>query len=459
MNHWEVRFLLCLFQIISSIGSIYYLSSSLFAEHASRTWRMFSGIFICLGVIRALVFPQGAGSLLAELLMVWGFMICFFYEMVYQHWFVLIKWTLFTGMRGVLSYHILFFILPEINDVSLHDHALYFLVFLMIEDMVYFVFLMADRSIEKTMRHWMRIRILPFYLFLSLYQLLLLVLYLRTYQEVNRMMIYSGTMILIFNIFINFVLIFSLDKRIEKAETEEKLTALYTQRQVEYDYCQLANKNMEDIEKLKQFYISQFQEIRGMLEENPDPFEVAVFIHGSQEQVSRNPFPRFCEEDVVNAVLTLKKQRAEEEQIRMEISVMIPKIISVAALDLCSLFCNLLDNAIEACRRNPTIPGYVTIKADIFRGGYLIIKTENPCEQQPARDSLFFRTSKENASEHGYGLKLIEQIAEKYHGQVSVKQEQTQFIVSVLLTLDEAKIMNVTKCNQVLNVTKYGQTG
>lgn len=89
----------------------------------------------------------------------------------------------------------------------------------------------------------------------------------------------------------------------------------------------------------------------------------------------------------------------------------------------------------------------------------MIIKTENPCEQQPARDSRFFRTSKENASEHGYGLKLIEQIAEKCHGQVSVKQEQTQFIVSVLLTLDEAKIMNVTKCNQVLNVTKYGQTG
>ena len=230
---------------------------------------------------------------------------------------------------------------------------------------------------------------------------------------------------------------FSLDKLIEKIEMEEKLVALYTQRQVEYDYCQLANKNMEDIEKLKQYYFSQYQAIRDMLEENPDNPEIRTLIHFSQEQVSQNPFPRFCDEEVVNAVLTLKKQMAEAEQIRMNISVLIPKNVSVSAPDLCSLFCNLLDNAIEACRRNTTISGYITVKADIVRGGYLVIKTENPCEQLPVRDNHFFRTSKENASEHGYGLKLIEQIAEKYHGQVSVKQEQTRFIVSVLLHLTE----------------------
>lgn len=228
---------------------------------------------------------------------------------------------------------------------------------------------------------------------------------------------------------------FSLDKRIEKAEIEEKLTALYTQRQVEYDYCQLANKNMEDIEKVKQYYFSQFQAIRRMLKENPDNSEIRAFIHSSQERVSQNPFPRFCEEEVVNAVLTLKKQMADAEQIPMEISAFIPKIIPVSALDLCSLFCNLLDNAIEACRRNSTISRYITVKADIVRGGYLLIKTENSCEQLPVRESSFFRTSKENASEHGYGLKLIEQIAEKYHGQTLIQQERTRFIVSVLLNL------------------------
>lgn len=438
MKNWEIHIYFCLFQIIGSIGSIYYLSSGVLPEDKlfSRTWNRFSGILVFGNIIRGLIFPLGIPSFVAEILWVSGLSLYFFYETILKNLFTLIKLILFIGMKRVISFSILFSFLPKSGYVY-SDDVLYFLLFLMIEHMLYFVILTMDLSVDKTMRYRMRIRTLPFYLFLPLYQLILLVLYVKNYQEINRIMIYTGTLILILNIFINFVLMFSLDKLIEKIEIEEKLIALYTQRQVEYDYCQQANKNMEDIEKLKQYYFSQYQAIRDMLEENPDNPEINTFIHFSQEQVSRNPFPRFCEEEVVNAVLTLKKQMAEAEQIHMSISVLLPKIISVSALDLCSLFCNLLDNAIEACQRNTAISGYIMVKADIVRGGYLVIKTENPCEKLSVRDNRFFRTSKENASEHGYGLKLVEQIAEKYHGQVSVKQEQTRFIVSVLLNLKE----------------------
>ena len=438
MKNWEIYIFFCLFRIMSSIGSIYYLSSSVVPEDEvfSGRWNRFSGILIFGNMICAFLLPQGILSVAAEMLWISGLALSFFNEMILNNVFALMKLVLFMGMRRVLSFSILFSFLPKSGYVF-SDDVMYFFLFLMIEHMLYFVFLTIDLAVVKTMHYRMRIRTLPFYLFLPLYQIFLLVLYLKNYREINRIMIYSGTLIFIFNIFINFVLMFSLDKLIEKIEMEEKLVALYTQRQVEYDYCQLANKNMEDIEKLKQYYFSQYQAIRDMLEENPDNPEIRTLIHFSQEQVSQNPFPRFCDEEVVNAVLTLKKQMAEAEQIRMNISVLIPKNVSVSALDLCSLFCNLLDNAIEACRRNTTISGYITVKADIVRGGYLVIKTENPCEQLPVRDNHFFRTSKENASEHGYGLKLIEQIAEKYHGQVSVKQEQTRFIVSVLLHLTE----------------------
>lgn len=438
MKNWEVYIFFCLFRVISSIGSIYYLSSSVLPEDKmfSRKWKIFSGILILGNMICAFIFPQGIFSFVAEMLWIAGLAMWFFCEMIFKNMFALIKLILFIGIRKTLSFYILFSFLPKSGYVF-SDDVQYFFLFLIIEHMLFFVFLTMDLAVGKTMRSRMRNRTLPFYLFLPLYQLFLLILYLKNYQEINHIMIYTGTLILILNISINFVLMFSLDKLIEKIEIEEKLIALYTQRQVEYDYCQLANKNMEDIEKLKQYYFSQYQSIRDMLKENPNNPEIRTLIHFSQEQVSQNPFPRFCDEEVVNAVLTLKKQMAEAEQIHMNISVLLPKIISVSALDLCSLFCNLLDNAIEACRRNTTISGYITVKADIVRGGYLIIKTENPCEQLLVRDNHFFRTSKENASEHGYGLKLIEQIAEKYHGKVSAKQEQTRFIVSVLMNLTE----------------------
>lgn len=41
------------------------------------------------------------------------------------------------------------------------------------------------------------------------------------------------------------------------------------------------------------------------------------------------------------------------------------------------------------------------------------------------------QTSKENPAEHGYGLKLIERIAEKYHGRMTIAREEQQVSVCV----------------------------
>ena len=220
---------------------------------------------------------------------------------------------------------------------------------------------------------------------------------------------------------------------------EERLAALYTQRQAEMDYVKLAGEQIASIRALQQNYTSQFEAIRRMLLENSDTRQVAALVTSSQENLARNPFPRFCQEEVTNAVLYLKKKTAEKEQIRMETAVLLPRDIPVEPLDLCSLFCNLLDNAIEACRRNKTLPGMISVKADIS-GGYLIVKTENPCETPPPGGFGWFRTTKENPAEHGYGLKLIERIAEKYHGRMSITQEGQQVSVCVLLRVGEGQL-------------------
>ena len=47
------------------------------------------------------------------------------------------------------------------------------------------------------------------------------------------------------------------------------------------------------------------------------------------------------------------------------------------------------------------------------------------------------KTTKTDASNHGYGLKSIEAIAEKYSGTLSVKAENGEFILSVSLCNDK----------------------
>lgn len=346
-------------------------------------------------------------------------------------------WEARIGVK-VVSYKLLPGILRMQGETS--GRGWYQASLLLVGAMAIFTVAVLALSFGKLLRRQMRPRGVLLRMPLLAYQLLLLVTYLQSRREFHRAAVYGGMLILLLNILIYFVLVIFLDERMEKLEVEERLAALYTQRQAEMDYMKLAREHIANIHALRQNYTSQFEAIRRMLLENPDTSQVAELVSSSRDYLARNPFPRFCDEEVTNAVLSLKKEMAQKNRIRMEIAVWLPRNIPVEPLDLCSLFCNLLDNAIEACRRNRTLPGVISVKADIS-GGYLIVKTENPCETPSpvSASSLgWLRTSKENPAEHGYGLKLIERIAEKYHGRMTIAREEQQVSVCVLLGVGAA---------------------
>ena len=93
-------------------------------------------------------------------------------------------------------------------------------------------------------------------------------------------------------------------------------------------------------------------------------------------------------------------------------------------MDLSAVFGNALDNAIEYEVQIPDPAKrliHVTVSS---QRGFVLLRFENYCQ-----DSLRFReglpvTTKKDKSNHGYGLKSIRFVAEKYGGIVTVKQER-----------------------------------
>lgn len=133
MKNWEIYSFFCLFRIMSSIGSIYYLGSSVLPEDEvfSGRWNRFSGILIFGNMICAFLLPQGILSVAAEMLWISGLALSFFNEMILNNVFALMKLILFMGMRRVLSFSILFSFLPKSGYVF-SDDVMYFFLFLMI---------------------------------------------------------------------------------------------------------------------------------------------------------------------------------------------------------------------------------------------------------------------------------------------------------------------------------------
>ena len=80
-----------------------------------------------------------------------------------------------------------------------------------------------------------------------------------------------------------------------------------------------------------------------------------------------------------------EKNLAEEASVQTDIMLDILEKISIEEIDLCSIFCNLFDNAIESCKRVPIKEQrFLKLRAE-RKAGYLIIYERNAMTLKEAK--------------------------------------------------------------------------
>lgn len=103
------------------------------------------------------------------------------------------------------------------------------------------------------------------------------------------------------------------------------------------------------------------------------------------------------------------------------------------AADIASLFGNILDNAIEY-ERALEPPTCRCIALNVFmKGNFTCIRAENYCPIRPKLHHGLPLSSKSEHSAHGFGLRGVRYITEKYHGTMHIGFEGDLFVVSILL--------------------------
>ncbi|MGM0216038.1 GHKL domain-containing protein [Enterococcus sp. AZ109] len=138
---------------------------------------------------------------------------------------------------------------------------------------------------------------------------------------------------------------------------------------------------------------------------------------------------RVCDNDIVNAIITSKTIRLEEEGIQTEIEVDIPKKLAMADIDLCALFANALDNAIEACGKLPIDQRFIRMST-VADKGLLMLRLENPAAKAPITKDGQIVTSKKNQAAHGFGLASIRDVVEKYDGTMETDYREGIFLLT-----------------------------
>lgn len=106
--------------------------------------------------------------------------------------------------------------------------------------------------------------------------------------------------------------------------------------------------------------------------------------------------------------------------------------------DICTIFGNALDNAIESLvliedKDKRLI--HLTIQE---KKGFLLIKVENYCDNNKLE--IFNgipKTTKVNKENHGFGIKSIKYSVKKYNGTVSFSVKDSLFVLSILIPIEK----------------------
>lgn len=104
-------------------------------------------------------------------------------------------------------------------------------------------------------------------------------------------------------------------------------------------------------------------------------------------------------------------------------------------MDICTVFGNMLDNAIECELRIPDKEKRLIHVAVYSHKDFLIIRCENYCPEEVSfRDGLPV-TTKQDSDYHGYGVKSIRYTAQKYGGSVTMEVREKWFVMNILIPI------------------------
>ena len=138
----------------------------------------------------------------------------------------------------------------------------------------------------------------------------------------------------------------------------------------------------------------------------------------------------FCQNPVVNAILMHYYTVARAEGIEVTVKANVRESLDIPDTDLCIIFGNLVENAVEACAACEKNPRMIQIKADV-EGRQLVLDIRNTYQKAVIfRDKQYYSTKHEG---EGMGIASVKRIVEKNKGVMEIHYDKNDFTVQVML--------------------------
>lgn len=215
---------------------------------------------------------------------------------------------------------------------------------------------------------------------------------------------------------------------LNRKEKERELLNMQLQHQ--HDKLSNLEHQYQEISILRHDFRNAIDCISGMISQGDNKGALSYAEKLKERKINTIKSQINSSSTVINAVINSKFSEAKENNIEASVRMVI-QIPEYLEFDLSILLSNLLDNAIEACQKNKIASQILLTISE--EAGYYRIAVRNTIENSVLKGNKSLKSVKQDKKSHGWGLRSVEDIVQKYDGLIDFYEKENMFFVDILL--------------------------
>ncbi|MBQ4536370.1 MAG: GHKL domain-containing protein [Lachnospiraceae bacterium] len=204
----------------------------------------------------------------------------------------------------------------------------------------------------------------------------------------------------------------------------------------EYRAASVKNKSKQEMDRLRHDWKNHVNTVQAMWEKG-ETTKAVEYVAGLAEESKNNTYTILSGNEVADAILNLKYEKAKENGIDFQFRGNLDKLSCLEPMEICVLLGNALDNALEACGKGEA-ESLIRIAAT-ENTGFLLLTIENTLHEKIVLRDNKPVTTKKNPSEHGFGILGMQHVVHKYQGDLRFEIQDGIFKVQMMLPIGEKK--------------------
>lgn len=313
------------------------------------------------------------------------------------------------------------------NDIKGIDD----IIFTLSSKLILFIAMIILKNISVKRYRAYKLKGIVCFIILPISTLLLLVSLSNIISQITikygMLIIVSVSMIIISN----YVVYIIYDRFVDYSEEIERVQELNYKEKLDYENYKLVTEKYDELRSMIHDFEKYCNTIECMID--TDRSSVKPIIEQIKERNKGFMLIEYTKSKTLNSILYKKHQQCETMGIDLQLYIQDLEFSFLEELDIVAIFANILDNAIESCKKSENKKIFLSIK--LMNNAFVIIRTDNSCDIKPQYHNGDIVTSKSDKDKHGIGLKSIIKSVKKYNGHFEDFYNKENKIFSVVIMI------------------------